>query len=142
MEPFRQFAVFSIVRDGSFVAVAAATLMLAFSFHPRLALLIGANMAFIFCICLGLRAMRLDAERVTRTEPWRGLERDERPEGEQGRHWACEAFRDLLLRSARLAALIAIVLSSSSLILTMIQPAAHQTLAAAGAHALEATTAR
>lgn len=56
MNPFARFAFFTIARDASFVTLAAATLMVAFSFEPPLAFKIGATVALIFSIGLVVRS--------------------------------------------------------------------------------------
>lgn len=120
MEPFRRLAFFTVARDAAFVALAAATLMLGFSFAPALAFLIGANVALMFCLGLTFRALRLDrdADRVTRAEPWRVLDADERPDGESGRLWARDLLEDRWLRAAKAAALVAVVLAGASLVVS------------------------
>ena len=48
MNPFARFAFFTMVRDTGFVALAAGTLMVGYSFEPPLAFKIGATVALIF----------------------------------------------------------------------------------------------
>jgi hypothetical protein len=114
---FRRLAVFTLARDASFVALAAATLMVAFSFAPALAFAIGASIALIFSLALLARAARLTEQRISRTEVWRGLQPDERP----GRRSACDDLQDLLLRFAKSAAGLAIALYFSSLLSSFAQ---------------------
>lgn len=119
MEPFRRLAFFTVARDAGYVALAAATLMVAFSFAPRLAFGIGAATSLIFSVGLIERAARLSDERITRTEAWRGLDPLLRPDGEPGRQWARENLEELLLRFAKGASAIAIALAASSLVLSI-----------------------
>jgi hypothetical protein len=121
MEPFRRLAFFTVARDAGFVTLAGATLMVGFSFEPSLAFLIGANVALTFCLGLTFRAWRLerDEARITRTEPWRVLEKPERPTGSDGRRWARDLLEEHWLRAAKAFALAAIVLAGSSLIVSV-----------------------
>ncbi len=82
MDRFAQFAYSTILRDASFVALAAATLMVGFSFNPPLALVIGAHIALIFSLILLYRVTILTEAHVRRSEAWRGLEPHERPRGD------------------------------------------------------------
>jgi hypothetical protein len=116
MEPFRRLAQFTVARDASFFALAGSTLMVGFSFQLPLALVIGANVALLFSLCLILRASLMSEERVTRTEAWRVLPRDQRPAGEGGRQWACGDLKWMWLRYAKAAAMVAIVLAGSSFV--------------------------
>ena len=81
-----------------FVALAAATLMLAFSFAPALSLSIGANIALVFAIGMMLRAACLSEDGIERTEAWRILQPQERPAGDAGRRLARDELQDVLLR--------------------------------------------
>jgi hypothetical protein len=120
MEPFSRFAFFTVARDASFVALAAATLMLAFSFHPPLAFCIGAGVTQLFSLGLLLRVGRLTEERLVKSEPWRGLEPPERPFGQAGRRWARNTFEELLLRFAKSASGVASILYGSALVASLI----------------------
>jgi hypothetical protein len=142
MEPFRRLAAGTIARDAGYVALAAGTFMVGFSFHPALALLIGANVALIYGIALIVRSWRLTDERIARSEPWRALDRPERPKGDAGRQAARGILEELLLRSARIAAAIAIVMAVSSLAVSTGRQAVPQVVAAAGAHALQSVALR
>jgi len=118
MPVFRCVAVAMLARDATFTALAAVTLMLAFSFAPALALTIGANIALLFAIALLLRAACLSEDRIDRTEVWRSLEAWERPDGDAGRKAARDDLQDALLRFARAASGAAIVLYATSLYLS------------------------
>jgi hypothetical protein len=118
MDAFHRFAVFTVARDASFVALAAVCLMVGFSFAPAMALAIGANIALLFAVGLLLRVACLTSEGIVDTEPWRILEPEERPDGEAARHLARDDLQELLLRFAKAAAGVAIVLYSSSLLLS------------------------
>jgi hypothetical protein len=120
MDPFRQLALFTVARDAAFVALAAATLMLAFSFYPALAFCIGASVALLFSLGLLLRVERLTEERIVRTEPWYALEPPERPYGAAGRRWARNSLEELLLRFAKASSGVACVLFGTSLLTSMI----------------------
>jgi hypothetical protein len=119
MRAFHHFAVATLARDTSFVAVAAATLMLAFSFAPALALVIGADIALVFAIGLVLRAACLSDNGVERTEVWRTLTPQERPVGEAGRRSARDDLQVVLLRFANAASGVAILLYATSLCISL-----------------------
>jgi hypothetical protein len=119
MDAFRRFAIFTVARDASFVALAAGCLMVGFSFAPAMALSIGANVALLFAIALLLRVACLTVEDVDRTEAWRILKPEERPVGEDGRRLAHDDLCEVLLRFAKTAAAIAIALYCSSLAMSL-----------------------
>jgi hypothetical protein len=119
MDAFHRFAFFTTARDASFVALAAATLMLAFSFEPALACFVGGNVALIFTLGLLLRVACLSDERIVRTEVWRILTPQERPVDETERRQARDDFQELLLRFAKAAAGIAVALFGSALTLSL-----------------------
>lgn len=119
MDAFHRFAFATVARDAAFVALAAATLMLAFSFAPALSLSIGANIALVFALGLVLRAACLSDERVERTEVWRILKPQERPVGDAGRRSARDDLQLMLLKFAQAAAGVAIVLYSTSLYISL-----------------------
>jgi len=119
MEAFHRFACATIARDAAFVALAAATLMVGFSFAPALALTIGANIALVFAIALLLRAACLSDDRIDRTEVWRALRPQERPVGDAGRRSARDDLQEVLLRFAEAAAGVAILLYGASLYVSL-----------------------
>jgi hypothetical protein len=119
MEAFHRFACATIARDATFVALAAGTLMVGFSFAPALALGIGANIALVFAIALVLRAACLSDDRIHRTEAWRILRPQERPVGDAGRRSARDDLQGVLLRFAQAAAGMAILLYGVSLYISL-----------------------
>ena len=119
MFPFTRFAYFIVIRDASFVALAAALLMLVFSFRLPWAFEAGATVALIFSIGLLIRAFSLTEQRFLRSEAWCQLRDEERPPDEHGMLWAQAEFRELLLRFAKTAAGIACILYGSALVLAL-----------------------
>ena len=119
MGAFRCFAFAAAARDAGFVALAAATLMLAFSFAPALSLSIGANIALGFAVGMVLRAACLSDDGIERTEAWRILQPQERPAGDAGRRLARDELQDVLLRFAKAAAAAAIILYGASLAVSL-----------------------
>jgi hypothetical protein len=117
MIPFRRFAFFTVARDASFVAVAAVTLMVAFSFEPPLAFKIGATVALMFSIGLLIRSYLLTEERFLRSEAWRALKSDERPMGEHAQQLARAQLEELLLRFAKASSGVASILYCSAMVL-------------------------
>jgi hypothetical protein len=119
MNAFHRFAIFTVARDASFVALGALCLMVGFSFAPALALSIGANIALLFAIGLLLRVACLSLGDVVDTEVWRILKPEERPVGEAGRRRARDDLQEVLLRFAKSAAAVAVALYFSSLLLSL-----------------------
>jgi len=119
MGAFRRFAIATIARDTAFVALAAATLMLAFSFAPALAFVIGADIALVFAIGLVLRAACLSDDRIERTEAWRILTPQERPAGDAARRSARDDLQQVLLKFAKAASGVAILLYTASLCISL-----------------------
>jgi hypothetical protein len=117
MESFCRFAGLALARDSGFVALAAFTLMVAFSFQPALAFGIGANVALIYAVTLIFRAHLLTPVRVRRIEPWRLLKHEPSRPREPDPAAAADFCKNLLLRYAKSAATAAIVLSATSLVL-------------------------
>jgi hypothetical protein len=119
MIPFTRFAFFTVARDTAFVALAAATLMVGFSFEPALACKIGATVALVYSVGLVTRASFLTDERLKRSEAWRALRPDERPEGEDGLSRARTQLETLLLRFAKAASGVAGLLFGTALLLAL-----------------------
>jgi len=115
VNPCERYAQFTLARDAGFFAVAAVTLMLAFSFEPALALDLGASVALVFAIVQVLRVSRLTEERFRHSEVWLALQPDERPAGEHGLRFALTTLQDQMLRFAKSAAGTAVLLYGSGL---------------------------
>jgi hypothetical protein len=120
MDRFAQFAYFTTARDASFVAVAAGTLMIAFSFDPALALNLGGHVAMLFCLGLLHRLVRLEERGVLRTEAWKELKPDERPCDAPGLTGAHRHMERTLVRFARGASGVAGVLFGGSLVASLL----------------------
>lgn len=118
MDQFTRYASFTVARDASFAAVAAVTLMVAFSFDPPLALEIAAHVALGFALVLLVRAFLLTESRVIQSEPWRGLEPELRPSGERAAVWARDCMEGILLRFAKTSSGIACGLIGAALIVS------------------------
>jgi hypothetical protein len=119
MDQFTRYASSALMRDASFVTVAAATLMVAFSFNPPLALKIAAYIALGFTLLLLMRALFMTEKMVVHSEPWQGLEPQDRPPGDEGAVWARDRMEETLLRFAKTASGIACALFGSALIVAM-----------------------
>ena len=136
MDPFRRLAAFTVARDACFVALAASTLMVAFSFLPALAFQVGAGVALAYAVVVMARAARLTDERVTRTEPWEVLPLAERPCGPAGRAQACRSLKELRLRYAKAAALVSAILSVGALLASGHDRVAAETTVAGPPHVI------
>jgi hypothetical protein len=122
MDRLAQFAFSLTLRDSCFVALAALTLMIGFSFDPPLALVIGAHVALIFSLFLLYRVTVLTDERMKRTELWRVLEPDERPRGDFALVLAHDRLEEVLLRFSKTAAGVACTLFSLSIGMSVLAP--------------------
>jgi Ca2+/Na+ antiporter len=120
MEPFRREAHFGLMRDTGFIALAAATMMLAFSYRLELAFCIGASVALLFAVVLVFKVGGLTEEAVQRSEPWLALERGRRPRGHEGRRWARDRLEDLLLLFAKRSSGIAVAMFGVALVVRVI----------------------
>jgi hypothetical protein len=119
MIPYARLAFFILARDSLFVTLAAATLMLAFSFEPPLAVKIGATVALIFSVVLLVRSYFLTDERLLRSETWRALKPWQRPTGAHGPSAARAQLQVLLLRFAKGASAVAGVMYGSALLMAL-----------------------
>ena len=117
MDTFARYAFFTIARDASVSAFAAGILMIAYSFNPPLALVLGASVAMFFAGVMLVRALFLTEDRVAATEPWQVMEPDQRPIGDAGRAVACERLETMLLGAAKNAAGIASVMFGLGLLI-------------------------
>lgn len=121
MNRFAKFAFSTTLRDASFVAVAAGTLMIGFSFDPALALHLGGQVSMLFCLGLLHRLTQLEKRGVLRTEAWRVLEPHERPPCDaQGVTRAHHHMQRTLLRFAKAASGTAGALFAGSLLASLI----------------------
>ena len=117
MDTFARFAFFTIARDASFSALAAGILMVAYSFNPPLALVIGATVAMFFAAVMLVRALVLTEDRIVATEPWQVMEPEQRPVGDAGRAFAYDRLETMLLSAAKNAAGIASVMFAFGLLI-------------------------
>jgi hypothetical protein len=101
MDSFGRIAFFTIAWDASFAAIAAAVLMVIYSFDPPLAFFIGASVALFFTGVMLTRALFLTEYRIQISEPWQAMEPSERPVGDDGLRKAQETFESMLLRFAK-----------------------------------------
>ena len=116
---FARFAYFTLVRDAGFITLAAALLILAFSFEPPMAFDVSATIAQVFALGLLIRVCFLTEQRFSRSEAWGALTEEERPAGEDGMLWARAELERMLLRFAQSAAGIAGILYGSALVLSV-----------------------
>jgi hypothetical protein len=117
MDTFARFAFFTIARDASCGALAAGILMVAYSFDPPLALVIGATIAMFFTTVMLVRALVLTEHRVLSTEPWLVMEPEERPVGDAGLAYAKDRLQTMLLGAAKTSSGIASVMFGLGLLL-------------------------
>jgi hypothetical protein len=117
MDTFARFAFFTIAHDAGVSAFAGGILMLAYSFNPPLALVLGASVAMFFAVVMLIRALFLTEDRIVSTEPWQVMEPEQRPVGDAGRAGACDRLETMLLAAAKNAAGIASVMFGLGLLI-------------------------
>jgi hypothetical protein len=110
METFARLAYVTIARDAGCSALAAGILMVAYSFDPPLALVIGASVAMFFTAVMLVRAFVLTEDKVVATEPWLVMEPEQRPVGDAGRAYASDRLQTLLLSAAKTGAALASIM--------------------------------
>jgi len=94
-------------RDAAVSAFAGAILMVAYSFNPPMALVLGGSVAMFFAGTMLVRAFFLNEDRLVASEPWQVMEPEQRPIGENVRTAACERLETMLLAAAKNASGIA-----------------------------------
>lgn len=116
---FARFAYYTLFRDAGFFGLIAALLMLAFSFSLPAAFDAAGVTMLAFAIVLLVRATFLTEQRFERSEAWRALDDDEKPQGYDGLIWAREELRTMMLRFAKTAAGLSGLLFSSALVVSV-----------------------
>jgi hypothetical protein len=107
METFARCAFLTIVRDASFSVLAGAILVVAYSYSPPLALVIGGSVAMLFTIVMLVRAVILTDDKLVRIEPWSVMQPEELPQGDSAVTWAREKMEAMLFRAAKNGAAVA-----------------------------------
>jgi hypothetical protein len=118
MDTFARFAFFTVARDASFAALAAGILMVAYSFDPPMALVIGASVAMFFTAVMLGRALFLTDQKLVSTEPWMVMQPEERPDGDAGLAYAREQLETMMLGAAKTASGIASAMFALGLLLS------------------------
>jgi hypothetical protein len=98
------------------VALVAVVLVVTRSVEPGAALFIGGIAALTLAVALVLLAHWLNRDRVVLVEPWRIMDRRERPAGAAGRQWAYNCLRETVLRFAKAASAVAVTLLGCALL--------------------------
>lgn len=104
MDELRSLAMISVGRAVFFCWIGIATLVLAFSFDPPLALKVGGVCALILCLVLVERHGRTDRIDPRGTELWSMLEPAKRPKRESADRLLTSVLAETYLRFARWAA--------------------------------------
>lgn len=116
MDELRGLAMVSIGRAVFFCWIGIATLVLAFSFDPPLALKVGGVCALILCIALVERYSRTDRTDPRGTELWSMLEPAKRPPRATAHRLVTSVLAETYLRFARWAAGAAIAFFGSAIL--------------------------
>lgn len=116
---FSECAFCAIACDAAITFVAAATLMVAFSFNFALALKIGAGVALIFSLRLIHRLVQLQKQGICQTEVWQLMEPSELPRDAFGIQRARDRLEEILLRFAKGASAISVALFGAAFLITL-----------------------
>src|SRR5262245_59815592 len=90
--PFQEKAFYLFVWRAWLVALVTLVFVITRGVEPASALFIGGSAALAFSVALMLLARWLSRDRVVLIEPWRVMDRHERPAGAAGRQWACNCL--------------------------------------------------
>ena len=116
INPFQDKAFYLFVWRAWLVALVATVFVVTRSVEPGAALFIAGIAALTFSVALMLLARWLSRDRVVLVEPWRIMDRHERPAGAAGRQWACNCLRETALRFAKAASAVAVTLLGCALL--------------------------
>lgn len=117
VDELRGLAMISIGRAVFFCWIGIATLVLAFSFDPPLALKVGGVSALILCLVLIERYSRTDRTDPRGTELWSMLEAAKRPAREAAYRVLAAVLAETYLRFARWAAGAAIAFFAGAILI-------------------------
>jgi hypothetical protein len=112
----------SVARGCGFAGLAILTLMLGLSWDFALACKVGGLLTLFVCLVLAAKAGLALRRPVRNTELWMLLERRDRPHPELAQSILGQALRTCYLRFALNAALLAVALLSTSLVLDNARP--------------------
>lgn len=119
MDAFARLAFVTVARDALSAFLAGMILMVAYSFDPPLALVIGASVAMFFTAVMMVRAFFLTEEKVANTDPWAVMQPEERPIGDGALAYARERLQIAMLRGAKNGAGIASAMFALGLFLDL-----------------------
>lgn len=117
---FQENAFYLIVWRAFLAALSGLILIVTHGVALVAAFLISADIALLFSLGLMVWLEQLNEERIVCTEPWRMLKPSQRPAGRAGREWAYGCLRETALRFAKGASALAIALSTSALVGSMV----------------------
>jgi len=120
VDPFRENAFYLIVWRAFLAALIGFVLIVTHDIALTAAFLVTAIMTLLFSLGLIVWSEQLNEERIVWTEPWRMLKPSQRPAGRAGRKWAYGCLREMALRFAKGASALAIALSASALIASVV----------------------
>jgi hypothetical protein len=113
------FARFTVARDAFFAILAGMILMVACSFDPPLALVIGASVAMTYTVVMLTRALYLTDEKVAATQSWLEMQPEELPAGELGLAFTRDRLQTAMLGAAKNSAGIASTMFALGLFLDL-----------------------
>lgn len=116
MHRIETLAEFSVARACGFAALAIVCFMLGCSPNPALALKVGGVLTLISASVLAFRGQTAPQRPYARTELWTILPRHERPQVEVAQQVIGSVLKQVYLRFARQAALLAVLLLGSALV--------------------------
>ena len=121
MDAIENAAYVSVGRACGFSGLAIFCLMFGFAFDPALAARIGGGLCLLVAVILAAYALRARSRPYKRTEVWLMLAKDHRPPAGVAQQLIGEALRQTYIWFARQAAIIAMALLVSSLVLQLAQ---------------------
>lgn len=119
MEVMRRIAFATVMRACGFGSLAIFCIMIAMSFEPRAAFMVGAVLTLLMTLVLLVKAYESRTKDHRRTEMWLYLPEEHRP-GDDHAQWAtATVLRDTYLAFARYTSLVSIAMGALALAFSM-----------------------
>jgi hypothetical protein len=119
MEHMRRVAYETVLRACGFASLAIFCVMIGMSFKPKLAFQAGGFLTTLMCAVLILKAYEANTKDHRRTEMWLYLEKDQRPPAAYAQWASATVLRETYLRFALWTSIVAIVLWTIALLISL-----------------------